>query len=125
MKAGFVLILVSLFAPFLHAQEDLYTALGKGDVPGIASYLGADVELALNDVEQVLSKPEAEIRLRDFYKENPAKSFHVVHTGASKSNESNYIIGDLTTEKGKFRVYFYFTQEGDKRVIAELRIDKE
>lgn len=124
MKGGFAFIITCLVMSAITAQTDLTTALGSGNVAGISAHFGAKVELTINDREAHLSKLEAETRLKEFYSTHQAKGFKAVHSGNSKSNESNYTIGELLTDKGNYRVYIYFLSDGGRRVVAELRIEK-
>jgi len=124
MKAGFVFLFAYLVQGALVAQSDLNTALGKGNVGGITAYFGDKVELTIGDKEAQVTKAEAAARLSNFFENHIAKGYRQVHTGASKTNEANYTIGELSTDKGTFRVYIYFTQQGQKQVIAELRIEE-
>jgi hypothetical protein len=79
--------------------------------------------LSIGQNEGTLSKSEAETRLREFYASHAVKGFKPMHTGTSKTNESTYNIGELTTDRGTYRVYIYFTQEGSKKMVTELRIE--
>ena len=122
MKACFGLLFFCL-AFTLHAQSDLNTALGKGDVAGISSYLGSKVELAIGQNEGTVTKAEAETRLKEFFASHAAKGFKAMHSGTSKSNDSTYSIGELTTANGTFRVYVLYTQQGSSKQVTELRIE--
>ena len=106
------------------AQSDLGTALGKGDVTGIAAYLGDKVELTIGTREEVLARQAAITRLREFYASHTAKGFKMMHSGNSKSNDSNYQIGELATDQGSYRVYLYYAQQNGARVVTELRIEQ-
>lgn len=125
MKAVVVFFFLGMTAGMLQAQADLQGALGKGDIAVISVHLGAQVDLTIGDKEELLSKAETESRLKDFYSLYQPKGYRQVHAGSSKNTESTYTIGELSTDKGLFRVYLYFTQSGPKRVIEELRIEKE
>jgi hypothetical protein len=124
MKGSIVLFIACFVMSAVSAQSDLTNALGSGNVAGISAHFGSKVELTINDREAHLSKPEAETRLKEFYSTHQAKGFKAVHSGNSKSNESNYTIGELLTDKGNYRVYIYFTSDGGRRIVAELRIEK-
>ena len=124
MKAVFVFFFLCMTLQVTWAQADLHTALGNGDVPGISIHFGDKVELAIGDKEETLAKADVETRLREFYATHVPKGFSPKHNGTSKSNESTYTIGELSTDKGDFRVYIYFTQQGEKRSVAELRIEE-
>ena len=125
MKTGFVLLLMGLWVGMLQSQSDLNTALGKGDLSVISGYLADKLELVVGSTDAIISKADAINRLKEFYSVHQTQGFRSVHTGASKTNESNYSIGELVTDKGIYRVYIYFTQEGQKRQITELRFEKQ
>jgi len=124
MKTSLVFLLVCLTLGVLSAQSEIGAALGKGDVAGISSHLGDKVELTIDGKEELLSKAAAESRLREFYKTHPAKGFKTMHSGNTRSTDSNYAIGELATDNGNYRVYIYYTQQGQKQVVAELRIEQ-
>jgi hypothetical protein len=48
-----------------------------------------------------------------------------VHQGTSRGNESHYCIGNLSTDKGSFRVYIYTRVANGRHLIKELRFDKD
>lgn len=123
MKTVFIFLFGLIVLPSLGAQADLGSSLGKGDATGVASHFGTKVELSLTGREYTVGKSEAERHLREFFAAHQAKGFRAVHRGTSKDNDSNYTIGELVTDKGIFRVYTYFQQEGDRRVVRELRIE--
>ena len=123
MKVGIVLLITSFALSSVSAQTDVTSALGKGDVATLANHLAEKVELSIGDKEEFLLKAEVVSRLNAFYSTHPAKGYKAMHSGNSKTNESNYTIGELLTDSGNFRIYIYFTQEGGKRTIAELRIE--
>jgi hypothetical protein len=124
MKTGFVFFFV-LTSGFLAAQDAVFQAIGQGDVATITQYLAEQVELAVGDTDGSVNKVQASAKLKEFYSSHTAKGFRSMHSGASKTNESKYSIGTLATDKGNYRVYVYFIQSGDQRLIQELRIEKE
>jgi hypothetical protein len=123
MKASIVLLITAFALGSVSAQTDVTNALGKGDVTSLSEHLAEKVELSIGDKEELLLKSEVVSRLNAFYSTHPARGFKAMHSGNSKAKESNYTIGELLTDSGNYRVYIYFTQEGGKRMIAELRIE--
>lgn len=125
-----ILIIGLLIAgiPALTAQsspmQDVGKALQAGDVAKVASYFDQTVMLNLLGQESLSSKAEAEGLLRTFFKNNPPGKFIQSHSGSSQGENSQYIIGDLTNAKGKFKVYMYFKTAGSKYTLQELRIDQ-
>ena len=49
--------------------------------------------------------------------------FTILHKGSSKDG-AKYTIGNLTTQEGKFRVYYYMKANGDSFLIHELSLNK-
>ena len=123
MKTSVVCILVCLTMGFLHAQSELGAAIGKGDVSDISSHFADKVELTIGGKEELVTKSVAETRLREFYASHAPKGFKAMHSGNARSNDANYAIGELATDNGNFRVYIYYTQQGNKQVVAELRFE--
>jgi hypothetical protein len=123
MKAWFVILFWYLATSATWAQADLQTALGKGDVNALSSHFSNTVEVSILGREATLSKTEAATRLQGFYTDHPARGFRTVHRGTSKDSDSNYMIGELSTDKGTYRVYIYFQQQGERRLVSELRIE--
>ncbi len=123
----FVLMLC-LIPASLFSQMDysaVTTAIGKGDINKISSFLDDNVEVALADKEDVYDKQKAVKLLTLFFDQNKPKSFREVHNGASRGNDSQYCIGNLSTSTRTYRVYIYMKSEGGNILIKELRFDEE
>lgn len=99
-------------------------ALNSGDATTLSKYFDSDVELSILDNEDIYSKAEASKIVQTFFTDNVTKSFKQAHSGQSKGNDSQYVIGNLTTSVGAYRVYIYMKVSGSKHLIQELRIDK-
>ena len=127
MKLFLVILLnIPLFLLLAQDRYSAFDAIAKGDVNLLAGQFDDHVELCFNGKIQILEKVAASKALKGFLDQNQPKSCTSIHKGASKSNESQYLIGQLTTLTGKqFRVYIYFEEIGGKSIIQELRIDKE
>ena len=65
------------------------------------------------------------LALQNFFAKYQPKNFHQVHQGTSKGKDSQYLIGNLTTNNTTFRVYLYMKVAGSKYLIQEIRFDKE
>jgi hypothetical protein len=104
--------------------DDIALAVKNGNHREVAKYFSARVELKIGDVEDIYSKAQAEIILKDFFMRNQPINFTIKHKGASAKGLP-YIIGDLQTMNGNFRAYFVFKQEGNSLFIQELHFDKE
>ncbi len=124
MKAILFISVTWAWVSVLTAQADLYSAIGRGDVSVINTYFGNEVELSILGSEGVYVKTEAAGHIRNFFSAHQARGFRQMHTGASKGKDSNYIIGELDTDRGVYRVYLYFGPVGERRIVRELRIER-
>lgn len=128
-KIILTLFLIGGFTVISNAAFDIYddisNAIQSGNSNVIAGYFNTTVDLTILAQEEVYSKTQAEIILKDFFSKNTPKSFSMLHKGTSKEG-SMYGIGSLLTNQGgSFRVYFYLKQIGGKNYIQELRFEKQ
>ena len=104
---------------------DIVSALGRGQADALLAHMDAEVELSILDSEDVYGKQEAVQRLREFFTKVKPSAFNQVHQGSSKADDAEYIIGNLTTASGSYRVYVYVAVRGGQQKLQELRIDRE
>jgi hypothetical protein len=122
----FCLLLISLAAFSQDAvSESITTAFKSGSSKELAKYFGSNVELKILNKEEVYSKAQAEIILKDFFTKYPPKNYSSVHKGASKAGSTQYTIGQLITSSGNFRTYYLLRKQGESFIIQELRIEEE
>ena len=122
-------IFLFLMMPFKSiAPDDVITTLGNlmktGNSTEIASYFSTNVDLTVLEEEDVYSKSQAEVILRNFFKGHVPKDFSVLHQGASKE-DSKYVIGNLSTSTGNYRCYFLLKNINGKFTLQELRIEQD
>lgn len=109
----------------LDITDDVATALKTGNASSVAKFFSANVDLKTVDKEEVYSKAQAELILKDFFSKNPIKTFSVIHKGTSKSG-NQFAIGTYETTSGKkFRSYFLFKKEGIGLTIQQLRFEAQ
>ena len=124
----FVLLLAPSIA-FVNTEElnlDAITkAISSGNADALGQYFDANVEIAVMDKEETYAKAQAIQVVKDFFSKNKPSTFKQVHQGASKGQDSQYCIGNMTASSGTYRVYIYMKVSGAKQVIQELRFDKE
>lgn len=106
------------------ALDDVCRAIGSGDVANLTAIMDAEVELSIMNEEELYSKAAATEALKTFFTAFSPTSFGKVHQGTSKSNDAEYCIGTLTTNKGSFRVYIYVARRGSSVFLQELKFDK-
>lgn len=127
MKSLIYILFLALTPTSDYGQEinQIFTALGGGDVNFLADYLHPRAEVHVMDRISVYDKKAAIKVLTKFYSEYDPVSYKRIHKGSSKAQNSLYSIGSLTTKEGNFRVYLYVRKVKDKILIEELRFDKD
>jgi hypothetical protein len=123
------LILFLIFQANQASSADIYeefaNALRSGDSRQVGSFFGNTIDLMIINQEDIYSKAQAELILRDFFNKNVPKSFTLVHKGASQEG-TMYGIGTLITSNTKtYRVSFYMKTANSKNILLELRIEPE
>ena len=107
----------------LIGQTPIETAINKEDLNGLVSQFHTSVEVF------VLSKESSGIEkserlIANFFNEHDVQSFRKRHSGTSKGGSSNYAIGELSTDRGKYRVSIYYFVDNNGHHITELRIEE-
>ncbi len=103
--------------------DDIILALKTGNAKELTKYFDTTIELVVANKENVYSKSQAEIILRDFFQQHTPENFILIHEGGKEN--SRYAIGNLMTNKGMYRIYFLFKGNKDLSLIHQLRIEKE
>ncbi len=100
-------------------KDNIFIAIKKGSSKSLARYFNENVELLILDKEDIYSKAQAELILKDFFIKNKILKFKLIYK--SQRKKANYSIGELTTSMGNFRIYFLLK----KGKIYQLRIEKK
>ena len=103
--------------------EGIAESFRKGNSRELARHFNNNIELVVLDNEDVYSKSQAEIILRNFFLANKPVKFELLHQGGKES--SRYAIGNLETENGDFRIYFLLKLRGGIPLIHLLRVEVE
>jgi len=110
---------------FLDITDDVANAMKTGNASNVAKFFPANIDLKVLNKEDVYSKAQAELILKDFFAKNPIKSFAVIHKGTSK-NGDQFSIGTYETTAGKkFRTYFLFKKEKTGLTIQQMRFETQ
>ncbi len=131
--------IIKLIIPFLFMQiictgcasgtlyndipDGIINAIKAGNASELAKYFNNNIELALSDIDDMYSKNQAELIIKDFFKKHPPTGFNILHKGGKET--SRYAIGNLSTSNGKFRVTILIKVKEDISLINQLRIEKE
>jgi hypothetical protein len=125
LKIAFLLLSVHCFAATADIYDELATAIRAGDAHHIAGYFDTKVNLALANQEDVYSKAQAELLIKDFFSRNPTKSFTLVHKGSSKEG-SLFAVGTLVCTNNKsYRVSIVMKTVKGVNTIQELRFENQ
>jgi hypothetical protein len=103
--------------------DEIILSLKSGNSRSLSEYFNQNVELVVPESDNVYSKAQAQLIVSDFFSSHPPQSFSVIHQGGKE--EAQYVIGNLGTQKGTFRVYFLLKKSDGKNYIHQLRIEKQ
>jgi len=115
-----LLTVLSSFS-FFSSIDEIVAALKEGNSATIAKYFDNTVEITLPDKSNSYSKSQAEVILRDFFSNNPVKSFTILHKGENGGSE--YCIGTLVTKNASYRTTVFMKQKGDRQTLQEIRFE--
>ncbi len=124
--AIYLLILLNPFTadPYFDVSDEVIAAIKQGNSSSIARYFNEKIDLKILDQEDVYSKAQAEMILKDFFDKHKVKAFNTSHSSANKSS-NQFVVGSLETANGKFRISFLIKKFDDKYLISQFRIEKE
>lgn len=126
IKLIIILTLITIIPGISKAEElpgSISSGFKSGNASLISGYFKGSIELSINGKEDIYSSTQAEIILKDFFKNNAPKSFEVIHQGGQ--GESKYAIGTLGTTSGTFRITLLIKTDNNKPYIHQLRIEKD
>ena len=111
--------------PVSDISDDVAASIRSGNASSVAKFFSANVDMKILDKEDVYSRAQAELILKDFFSKNPIKSFSIIHKGSSKSGDQ-FAIGTYESLDGKkFRSYTLFKKEGSSLTIQQLRFETQ
>ncbi|OFX31496.1 MAG: hypothetical protein A2X08_16405 [Bacteroidetes bacterium GWA2_32_17] len=101
--------------------DGIVNSLKTGNAKELAKHFNANIDLTLIDKQEIYSKTQAELILKEFFSKNVPSNFTIIHQGEKEG--SKYVIGNLTTSKGTFRVSLFLKSQDNTQVIHQLRIE--
>lgn len=105
----------------VNGLNEVINGIKSGNAAQVAKYFDNTVEISLPGKNNNFSKSQAEVVLRDFFKNNPVRSFTTIHSGENRGSE--FCIGNLVTSSGTYRTTIQMKQKGDAQVLQELKFD--
>lgn len=103
--------------------DQIISSFNKGDAASLSQYFNQTIELTYFEKEEIYSKTQAEIILRDFFSKNPPKEFKILHEGGKEA--SKYAIGQYISGSKTYRITFLLKTINSKIFIHQLRIENE
>ncbi|NNE30402.1 MAG: DUF4783 domain-containing protein [Saprospiraceae bacterium] len=100
-------------------------AISSGDAEALRPYFDKSVEISIGDDFDFYPKNEAVTIVKNFFSSHTPAGYSQTHEGTSLGKDSRYVIGDLKTSSGSFRVYIYLNGLKGQEVIQELRFNRK
>ncbi len=108
---------------FAQIPDEVVLSLKTGNASSLSEYFNQNIEMVVLEQDDVYSKAQAQQIVTNFFNQYKAQGFSIIHQGGKEG--AKYAIGNLTTNKGTFRVYFLLKNDGNKSYIHQLRIEKQ
>ncbi len=118
--SGFIIFLNQAKA---QVPDEIIQSLKTGNSKTLSAYFNQNVELVVLENDNVYSKAQAQQIVNKFFSSNPPESFSIIHQGGKEG--AQYVIGNLVTGKGTYRVYFLLKKSEGKDYIHQLRIESQ
>jgi hypothetical protein len=119
----FACMLLFTIPAMAQIPDEIILSLKSGNARSLSEYFNQNVELVVPESDNVYSKAQAQLIVSDFFSSHSPQSFSVIHQGGKEG--AQYVIGNLGTQKGTFRVYFLLKKSEGKDYIHQLRIEKQ
>jgi len=103
--------------------EQIILSLRSGNAKILSEYFNQNVELVVPECDNVYSRAQAQQIVGNFFSIYTPVSFSIIHQGGKEG--AKYVIGNMGTKTGIFRVYFLLKQSDGKDYIHQLRIEKQ
>lgn len=117
------LLFVTVNVASAQITDEIILSLKNGNSKTLSVHFNQNVELVVLENDNVYSKVQAEQIVNKFFKNNRPESFSVIHQGGKEG--AKYVIGNLKTNNGSFRIYFLLKMNNGKDYIHQLRIEKQ
>ena len=125
-----LLLSVSLIghADVVRAQSGLTEAIAgclkAGDASCVSRYFGNSVDITINSSTSTYSRTQGELVLRDFFSKNSVRDFTINHSGNSSDRPATFTIGNLQTDRNRYKVYMWLKPRDGDYVLKEIRIER-
>ena len=104
-------------------QDVIIASFEQGDVEKLSQYFDENIDLTVLQNEGIYSKAQSKVILKNFFSSNSPAKFTSQHQGGSEN--SRYVIGNLSSNGKSYRVYFLFKKSNEKTIIQKIRIEHD
>lgn len=104
-------------------SERIARYISSGNANGLGTYFSDNVDMKIEDKQNVYSKTQATLVLKNFFNKNRPTDFKLIHKGKSQRG-LEYRIGRLTTATTQYRVTFHLKPKGDSFLISQFYLEK-
>jgi len=120
---SFLIILLNISVAFTNDTE-ICNAIRQGNADKIAEYFGNNVDLKILSKENVFSKLQATVLLKDFFSTHKPEKFEIKHEGGPEN--AKFAIGILSDTNGNtYRIYYLLKSSDNKVYIHKFRIEED
>jgi len=122
MKA-LIILFISLFSFSFTSRDitdDVAIALKQGNASELVKHFAEKVSIKVLNQEDLLSKPQAQVLIEDFFSKHKVKSYQTSHTSIVNGDQQ-FITGALDTNTGKYRISILVRGS----VISQFRIEND
>ncbi|MBI3511281.1 MAG: DUF4783 domain-containing protein [Bacteroidetes bacterium] len=102
--------------------DDVAQAIRSGNAEDLSKYFADNVDLKVLEQENIYSRAQAELILKDFFAKHPVQEFTIVHKSTA-NNESQFAIGTLKTANGTYRVHYLLKGPAGSTTVSQFRIE--
>lgn len=103
--------------------DDVSNSLNKGEISNVIKYFDKIVDITINNEQSTYSRSQAEMVVRNFFSKNRTKSFSVRYKGTAASDNTVYLIGELKTANGQYKVYLSFKQKERSILLQQIKFE--
>ncbi len=122
MKVLVILLisLLSLSFSLKDVTDDISNYLKAGNAQSLATTFADKISIKILDVEDLLSKAQAQALIEDFFSKHKVKNYTTLHSSFINTGHQ-FITGNLETNDGKYRVSILVRGN----IISQFRIEND
>lgn len=122
MKVLVILLisLLSLSFSIKDVTDDISNYLKAGNAQSLATTFADKISIKILDVEDLLSKAQAQALIEDFFSKHKVKNYTTLHSSFINTGHQ-FITGNLETNDGKYRVSILVRGN----IISQFRIEND